>query len=130
MRQENRPPGARQGDGSLGARIFSNTILPTGIEFIGGMIMKRQIENAKYTISEALELPIDIMMDLPKLTVIGNIEASLLNHKGIIEYTQETIRINTKSGVFKITGEGLQIKTILSEEIIIVGLIENIEIIS
>jgi sporulation protein YqfC len=92
--------------------------------------MKRQIESAKHSISEALELPIDIMMDFPRLTVIGNIQASLLNHKGIIEYTQEIIRINTKSGVFKIKGEGLEIKTILSEEIIIVGLIESIEIIS
>lgn len=92
--------------------------------------MKRQIGNAKQSISEALELPIDIMMDLPRLSVIGNVEASLLNHKGIIEYTQETIRINTKSGVFKITGEELEIKTILSEEIVIVGLIANIEIIS
>lgn len=92
--------------------------------------MKRQIENVKYSLSEALELPIDIMMDLPKLTVIGNIEACLLNHKGIIEYTQEVIRINTKTGVFKITGEGLEIKTILSEEIIVTGTIKNIEIIS
>lgn len=92
--------------------------------------MKRQIENVKYNISEALELPIDIMMDLPRLTVIGNVEASLLNHKGIIEYTKETIRVNTKSGVFKITGEDLEIKTILSEEIIIVGLIKAVEIIS
>ncbi len=92
--------------------------------------MKRHIENVKYNISEALELPIDIMMDLPKLTLIGDIEVSLLNHKGIIEYTQEIIRINTKSGVFKITGKDLEIKTILSEEIIIVGNIKNIEIIS
>lgn len=91
--------------------------------------MKRPLENVKYTISEALELPIDIMMDLPRLTVIGNVEASLLNHKGIIEYTTETIRINTKSGVFKITGEELEIKTIISEEIIITGNIENIEIV-
>lgn len=92
--------------------------------------MKRQMENVKYSISEALELPRDIIMDLPKLSLMGNIEASLLNHKGIIEYTQEVIRINTKSGVFKITGEDLEIKTILSEEIIIVGNIKNIEIIS
>lgn len=92
--------------------------------------MKKGIENAKQSISEALELPIDIMMDLPRLSVVGNIEASLLNHKGIIEYTQNTIRINTKSGNFKITGENLEIKTILSEEIVIVGNIENIEIIS
>lgn len=92
--------------------------------------MKKQMENVKYNISEALELPVDIIMDLPRLILVGNIEASLLNHKGIIEYTQETIRINTKSGVFKFTGEELEIKTILSEEIIIVGNIENIEIIS
>lgn len=92
--------------------------------------MKRPLENAKFNISEALELPIDIIMDLPKLTVVGNVEASLLNHKGIIEYTKETIRINTKSGVFKIVGENLEIKTIFSEEIVIIGVIENIEIIS
>lgn len=92
--------------------------------------MKKPLENVKFNLSEALELPIDIMMDLPKLTVVGNMEASLLNHKGIIEYTKEIIRINTKSGVFKIVGENLEIKTIFSEEIIIIGLIENIEIIS
>ncbi len=92
--------------------------------------MKKSMENVKFNISEALELPIDIMMDLPRLTVIGNMEISLLNHKGIIEYTKEVIRINTKSGVFKIMGKDLEIKTILSEEIIITGLIQNIEIIS
>lgn len=97
---------------------------------MGGIQVKKPMESIKYNISEALELPIDIMMDLPKLTIIGNMELSLLNHKGIIEYTKETIRINTKSGVFKIVGEDLEIKTILSEEIIITGTIGNIEIIS
>lgn len=92
--------------------------------------MKKQIEDAKYNISEALELPVDIMMNLPKLTLIGNIQLSILNHKGIIEYTEKDIRVNTKTGIFKITGEDLEIKTILSEEIIIVGIIKKIEIIS
>lgn len=92
--------------------------------------MKKQIKDAKYNISEALELPADIILDLPKLTAIGNMQISILNHKGIIEYTEESIRVNTKSGVFKITGEDLEIKTILSEEIIIIGVIKKIEIIS
>ncbi len=91
--------------------------------------MKKNIKNVKYNISEVLELPIDIIMDLPKLTLIGNIQVSILNHKGIVEYTETSIRVNTKSGIFKITGESLEIKTILSEEIIIIGLISNIEII-
>ena len=84
----------------------------------------------KLNMSEALELPKDIVMDLPKITVIGNIELSLLNHKGIVEYTQNVIRINTNSGVVKITGEELVIKTILTEEIIVTGLIDNIEFLS
>ena len=92
--------------------------------------MKNQIENMKYNISKNLELPMDIVMDLPKLIITGNMKASLENHKGIIEYTDETIRVNTKIGIFKITGNNLEIKTILSEEIIIIGIIENIEIIN
>ncbi len=91
--------------------------------------MKRQIRDAKKGISEALELPIDIMMDLPKLTMTGDMEASLLNHKGIVEYTESVIRVNTKSGIYKISGENLEIKTILSEEIIISGIIKKIEIV-
>ena len=80
--------------------------------------MKEKIKDMKLNMSEALELPKDIVMDLPKITVIGNIELSLLNHKGIVEYTQNVIRINTNSGVVKITGEELVIKTILTEEIL------------
>ena len=97
---------------------------------MGGISLKKSMENMKLNVSEALELPIDIMMDLPRLTLIGNMEIALLNHKGIIEYTKKIIRINTKSGVFKIMGENLEIKTILSEEIIITGEIQNIEIVS
>lgn len=92
--------------------------------------MKRQMDQVKQNISEVLEIPMEIIMDLPKLTIIGKDEVTILNHKGIIEYTEEVIRINTKSGMFKIIGQGLEIKTILSEEIIIIGIIHKIEIIS
>jgi sporulation protein YqfC len=92
--------------------------------------VKKSVDNVKYNLSEALELPKDIVMDLPKITMIGNIQLNLSNHKGIIEYTKEIIRVNTNSGVIKVTGEEMEIKTILSEEIMIVGIIEKIEIIS
>ena len=43
------------------------------------------MDNLKYNISEALELPKDIVMDLPKITILGNIQINISNHKGIIE---------------------------------------------
>ncbi len=91
--------------------------------------MKNKMDNFKYNLSEALELPKDIVMDLPKVVLIGNIQLNISNHKGIIEYTQNIIRINSSIGIFKIEGENLELKTILLEEIVIIGNIERIEII-
>lgn len=88
------------------------------------------MENLKYNISETLELPKDIVLDLPKIVLIGNIQLNISNHKGIIEYSKETLRINSNAGVIKIEGSDLKLKTILSEEIIVNGTIDKIEIIS
>lgn len=92
--------------------------------------MDNRMENLKYNISEALELPKDIVLDLPKIIMIGNIQLNISNHKGIIEYSQEVLRVNSNIGVIKITGSDLKLKTILSEEIIVNGIIDKIEIIS
>ncbi len=62
--------------------------------------------------------------------MIGNLELHVSNHKGIIEYTNEILRINSNIGIIRIEGVNLELKTILSEEIIVTGNIEKIEIIS
>lgn len=92
--------------------------------------MKKNIDDIRANLSEALELPLDIALDLPKVSIVGNLEVSILNHKGIIEYTSTLIRINSRIGIIKIVGNDLEIKNILIEEILIVGEIEKVEIIS
>ncbi len=89
--------------------------------------MKDNINKLKRNTSEILELPKDIVLDLPKITLIGNLEMSVENHKGIIEYTDEKIRISIKDGILIILGQELSIKTILDEEIKIKGKIDSIE---
>lgn len=92
--------------------------------------MKKNIQKAKVNITNALELPLDVALDLPKITMVGNLKVEITNHKGIIEYKNEIIRINTNIGILKITGKSLEIKNIFIEEINIDGEIEKIEIIS
>lgn len=94
------------------------------------MKVKNKMDNFKYNISDALELPKDVVLDLPKIIITGNIQLNISNHKGIIEYTQETLRINSSIGIVKISGYNMELKTILSEEIIVTGFIEKVEIIS
>ena len=87
-------------------------------------------KNIKEKMSEVLELPREIIMDVPKLVLIGNNDLSIENYKGIIEYSENIIRINTNSKMIKITGKKLEIKTITAEEILIGGNIETLEFIA
>ncbi|MCR1897857.1 sporulation protein YqfC [Irregularibacter muris] len=91
--------------------------------------MGEKLTNIKTNVAEVLELPKEIMLDLPKITSIGNIQLVIENHKGIIEYTLEQIRVSTNSGMLKIQGKNLYIKTIIKEEIIITGNISSFEFI-
>ncbi|SDK38097.1 sporulation protein YqfC [Natronincola ferrireducens] len=88
--------------------------------------MKKNQE-VKKSLAEILELPKDIILDIPKITMIGNLQIYIENHKGIIEYTSNRIRINSKSGVLRILGRNLLLKNIVQEEIIIVGDIQQVE---
>ena len=92
--------------------------------------MKKGMDDIKMSITDALELPLDVTLDLPKITLIGHLKINITNHRGIIEYTKELIRINSKIGMIKITGESLEIRNVLMEEISINGSIKSIEIIS
>ena len=88
---------------------------------------KRRLEAVKEKISELFELPKDIILDLPKVSMIGKNQMHIENHRGIIEYTMQRIRINSTLGVIRISGREMKIRNIGKEEIIIIGEITVIE---
>ena len=68
---------------------------------------KKEKTHIKEKINSVLELPGEIILDLPKLTLTGNKNLIIENYKGIIEYSDKIIRINTKHHMIKVTGEKL-----------------------
>jgi sporulation protein YqfC len=92
-------------------------------------------ENEKHKVSlkerftELLELPKEIVLNIPKLTMVGNGDMIIENYKSLIEYESERIRLNTGIGVVRITGSRLLIREITSEDIIICGEIQTLEFI-
>ena len=78
-------------------------------------------------LAELLELPKEVVLDLPKLTLIGNFELYIENHKGLIEYTSERLRIGTSSGELVILGSRLGIAHIFRDSIGVEGVISGIE---
>ncbi|MCX7923518.1 MAG: sporulation protein YqfC [Clostridia bacterium] len=83
--------------------------------------------NLKEKMAEILELPKEIVLNMPKLTMLGNGDLIIENYKGIIEYEDARVRINTTTGIIKVTGDRLTIKEITSEDIMINGDIASLE---
>ncbi|MCL2873833.1 MAG: sporulation protein YqfC [Defluviitaleaceae bacterium] len=90
--------------------------------------MKKYIpDKFKYKVVKALELPKEIVLDLPSLSMIGNEELSVENYKSIIEYKPELLRLNTKTGILYIEGKNLCLKQVTPDQIRITGCILNIK---
>ena len=96
-----------------------------------GKKRKEKNEETKATlkekVAEILELPKEIVLNMPKLVMLGNSSLIIENYKGIIEYGDCRIRINTCTGMIKITGDKLVIKEITSEDIMVSGKISGLE---
>ncbi|MGE5415225.1 MAG: sporulation protein YqfC [Acidobacteriota bacterium] len=82
---------------------------------------KNEPEKLDWVLADLLELPKDLVLDLPRITIVGQRELALENHKGIIEYGTEQIKINLARGYLEIDGEALELKFIMQDELSIVG---------
>lgn len=83
--------------------------------------MDKHKEAITKAVADFLEIPKDLVLDLPKITVIGRNELYIENHRGIIEYNTELLRINLSRGFLEIEGKELEIKALTPEEMSIYG---------
>ena len=70
---------------------------------------------------EFAEIPKDVLPGLSVLTVTGNVELTLENYRGILEYTGELVRVQVKGGQLKVTGEHLMISYYTNDEMKMTG---------
>lgn len=89
----------------------------------------KQPKDIKNKLAELLDIPREVVLNIPKFTIIGNNDMIIENYKGIIEYDTSKIRINTGVGVVKVCGAKLVLKEITSEDLLIKGQILSIEFI-
>ena len=88
---------------------------------------RKRLEKMKSAVSDIFELPKEIMLNLPKISMIGNNQMLVENHKGVIEYTPQRIRVNSSIGVIRIQGSEMNLKNIAADDIMIIGEIKIIE---
>ncbi len=87
---------------------------------------KERRNRVKSNIVESLELPKDLMYGAVIVTVTGRTEALVENYRGIIEYTCEKIRLQTKGCQVEIRGKQLLIQYYTNDEMKVTGFIHEI----
>jgi sporulation protein YqfC len=84
-------------------------------------------DRLKTRMAEMLELPEDIVLNIPRIRIVGNNEVLVENHEGVQDYSPQCIRIRTPQGDLAVTGSCLIIKYIASDDVLIKGFIEKVE---
>ncbi|MBD8587816.1 sporulation protein YqfC [Peribacillus simplex] len=80
----------------------------------------------KQLMTKTMDLPQDVMMDLPRITMIGQLHIYIENHRGLLAFTDSEVRLMLKNGQLLIKGNAFVIKTILPEEIMLEGKIDKV----
>jgi len=88
--------------------------------------MEDRFQKGKEKILNKLEFPRDIALDLPKIIVIGNREIIIENHKGIIFFETNMVKINSRIGAIVIKGDEFEILFIAETSITISGIFQGI----
>ncbi len=90
--------------------------------------MKRKRIKSNNRIDKILEMPKEVYSNVPKIIITGFEEMIIENFKGILEYEDFFVRINTFIGIVNINGYNLSLENMTDDDIKVQGKIESIEI--
>ncbi len=76
----------------------------------------------------ALELPVDIAANLPRIELLGSCQCSIEPHQGLLAYSQQEIVAATAIGPVYVRGENLTIKLMNKTCLILKGVISDIKL--
>ena len=89
--------------------------------------LRRKSEEVLAKASEIFDLPADIIAGAARVEIIGGREAIIENHGGILEYTDELVRIAGSSVVIELRGAALVLESMSSYELKLRGRIFGVE---
>ena len=81
----------------------------------------------KTRISDVVNIPKDVILGVPLIRMTGQEEFYIENYRGILEYTDTMIRIQTKIGQIHLSGKKLEILYYTNDEMKVVGIVDKLE---
>lgn len=81
----------------------------------------------RHKVAAMFELPGDVMLDVARISLMGDRELLIENHRGLSEYTPDRVVLLTPQGALAISGQDLQIDSISPDQVVILGRIRSMQ---
>ena len=78
-------------------------------------------------LDEILEIPVELSTNNPKITVVGFERVLIENYKGMLEYQDYFVRLNTHIGIININGFNLKLEEMTTDDLLVTGKIDSID---
>ncbi|QKS70857.1 sporulation protein YqfC [Paenalkalicoccus suaedae] len=90
--------------------------------------MKKMRNMLQHMLTDVMEIPPDIALHLPKVTLIGHLHIYLENFSEVLFFSDQRLIVKSQFGRIVIDGEQFVLKTILKEELMMEGKITNVAV--
>ena len=77
--------------------------------------------------AELFDLPMDLLMGLPHVELMGNRQFYMENHRGILSYSEEEIAVSAEGLIVRIFGKKLELVSMSADALRIRGAIARVE---
>ncbi|AMA72356.1 MULTISPECIES: sporulation protein YqfC [Aneurinibacillus] len=88
--------------------------------------MKKWSEKWRRIATGVLDVPQDLTMEMPRITMIGQLQMYIENHRGVLWFSNQELRLLLTKGQLLIRGKNLIIRMILQEEVLVEGTIHQV----
>lgn len=93
----------------------------------GGYKMRKKKDEQSSLHKNEDRVLLNLFSELPEFSFRGNREVVIEGSRGVLNYSEEIIRLNTSTGLVSFEGRNLNLKCISSSELIINGFITKVE---
>ncbi|WP_050606828.1 sporulation protein YqfC [Clostridium niameyense] len=88
--------------------------------------MKKKFYKTRQTMAETFDLPKDVILDMPRIIITGDKEITIENHRGVVVFEDEQVKVNSGIGLISIYGNNFEILFMGGSTITLGGIFKSV----
>lgn len=80
-----------------------------------------KLNDFRAKIADEFNISEEVLLDIPKVSVVGRNKVIIENHKSILEFSKSVLRVASSVGTIYIAGSGMEVLFMGDETIVVSG---------